>query len=201
MCPRTHVDRKRKRYDNAVDVVVRLHDPTDPSTERTAPSCSAHVQLDDVPRAPIQLSVGDEFRQHDGVVTMMMFYRRRASPKLCDDMTEVEYGGGGHRTRLRNDHEDQLVCLEVPPSSVYKGGSWRGASKGVARPRRRKPTPSRFAPPFPSPRRRGKEGVGEGKGKGGAAPPSLSYSDSRGGGAPLALAGPSLSQLGPNKAH
>ena len=27
--PRTLVDHKRKRYDNAVDVVVRLHDPTD----------------------------------------------------------------------------------------------------------------------------------------------------------------------------
>ena len=49
MCPRTLVDRKRKRYDNAVDVVVRLHDPTDPSTERTAPPSSAHVQLDDDP--------------------------------------------------------------------------------------------------------------------------------------------------------
>ena len=36
---------------NAVDVVERLHDPTDPSTERTAPPCSAHVQHDDVPRA------------------------------------------------------------------------------------------------------------------------------------------------------
>ena len=34
-----------------VDVVERLHDPTDPSTERTAPPCSAHVQLDDVPLA------------------------------------------------------------------------------------------------------------------------------------------------------
>ena len=42
-CPRTLVDRKRKRYDNAVDVVVRLHDPTDPSTERTAHPSSAHV--------------------------------------------------------------------------------------------------------------------------------------------------------------
>ena len=52
-CPRTLVDRKRKRYDNAVDVVVRLHDPTDPSTERTVPPSSAHVQLDDVPRTPI----------------------------------------------------------------------------------------------------------------------------------------------------
>ena len=50
MCPRTLVDRKRKRYDNAVDVVVRLHDSTDPSTKRTAPPSSAHVQLDDVPR-------------------------------------------------------------------------------------------------------------------------------------------------------
>ena len=88
---------------NAVDVVVRLHDPTDPSTERTAPSSSAHVQLDDDLRTPIQLSSGDELRQHDGVVTMMMFYRRWASPKLRDGMTEVEYGGGGHRTRLRND--------------------------------------------------------------------------------------------------
>ena len=95
MCPRALIDRKRKHYDNAVDVVVRLHDPTDPSTERTAPPRSAHVQLDDDPRAPIQQSVGDEFRQHDGVVTMMMFYRRRALPKLRDDMTEVEYGGGG----------------------------------------------------------------------------------------------------------
>ena len=34
---------------NAVDVVERLHDPTDPSTERTAPPCSAHVQHDEVP--------------------------------------------------------------------------------------------------------------------------------------------------------
>ena len=47
--PRTLVDRKQKRYENAVDVVVRLHDPTDPSIERTSPPSSAHVQLDDVP--------------------------------------------------------------------------------------------------------------------------------------------------------
>ena len=101
--PRTLVDRKRKRYENAVDVVIRLHDPTDPSTGRTAPPSSANVQLDNIPRTLIQQIVGDEFRQHDGVVTMMMLYRRRSSPKLRDDMTEVEYGGGGHRTRLRND--------------------------------------------------------------------------------------------------
>ena len=60
------------RYINAVDVVVRLHDLTDPSTESTAPPSSPHVQLDDVPRTPIQQSFTGEFRQHDGVVTVMM---------------------------------------------------------------------------------------------------------------------------------
>ena len=79
-----------------------------------APPSSAHVQLDDVPRTPIQLSFEEEFRQHDGVVTMMMFYQRRASPKHRYDIIEVEYGGGGHRTRLR-DPRDQLLSLEVPP--------------------------------------------------------------------------------------
>ena len=88
-CPRTLVDRKRKRHDNVVDVVVRLHDPTDPSTERTAPPSSAHVQLDDDPQTLIQHGVGDEFRQHDGVVTMMMFHRRRASPKLRNGIIKV----------------------------------------------------------------------------------------------------------------
>ena len=68
-CLRTLLDRKRKRYDNTVDVVVRLHDP---STERTAPPSSAHVQPDDVPRTPIQPSVEGEFRQHDGVVTVLL---------------------------------------------------------------------------------------------------------------------------------
>ena len=51
MCPRTLIDLKRKRQVNAVDVVERLHDPTDPSTECTAPPCTAHIQHDDVPRA------------------------------------------------------------------------------------------------------------------------------------------------------
>ena len=49
-CLRTLVDRKRKRYNNAVDVVVRFHDPTDPSTKSTTPPRSAHVQLGDIPR-------------------------------------------------------------------------------------------------------------------------------------------------------
>ena len=60
--PRTLVDHKRKRYENAVDVVECLHDLTDPSTECTAPPSSAHVQLDDVPRTPIQQSFIGEFR-------------------------------------------------------------------------------------------------------------------------------------------
>ena len=71
-CPRTLIDRKRKRYDNAVDVVVRLHDPIDPSTESTAPPRSAHVQLDDIPRSLGPVENEGEFRQHDGVATVMM---------------------------------------------------------------------------------------------------------------------------------
>ena len=46
---------KAEAFSNAVDVVERLRDPTNPSTERTTPPCSAHVQLDDVPRALDQL--------------------------------------------------------------------------------------------------------------------------------------------------
>ena len=61
-CPCTLIDRKRKRYDNAVDVVVRLHDPTDPSTEGTAPPRSADLQLGDVPRTLGPAEVEGEFR-------------------------------------------------------------------------------------------------------------------------------------------
>ena len=70
--PRTLVDRKRKHLINVVDVVVRLHDPTDPSTEDTTPPRSAHVQLGDVPRTLDPVEAEGEFRQHDGVVTVMM---------------------------------------------------------------------------------------------------------------------------------
>ena len=102
MCPRTLVDHKRKRYHNVVDVAVHLHDSTDPSTERTTPPCSAHVQPDDVPQTLIQPSVEGESRQHDGVVTILMYYSSRASPKLRYSIIEVDYGGGGHRTRLKD---------------------------------------------------------------------------------------------------
>ena len=86
---RTLVDRQRKRYYNAVDVVERLLDPIDQAPKLRHLRVLAHVQLDDVPRTPIQPSVEGEFRQHDGVVTMMMFYRRRASPKHRYDIIEV----------------------------------------------------------------------------------------------------------------
>ena len=71
VCLRTLVDRKRKRYDNAVDVVICLHDPTDPSTESMAPPRSAHVQLGDVPRTLDPAEAEGELRQHDGVTVMM----------------------------------------------------------------------------------------------------------------------------------
>ena len=71
-CPRTLVDRKRKRYDNAVDVVVRLHD-----RPILAPKlrhlCDMHtfgsVTFHEL---TIQLSVEGELHQHDGVMTVMM---------------------------------------------------------------------------------------------------------------------------------
>ena len=55
-----------------VAVVVRLHDPTDPSTKGAAPPQSAHVQLDDIPRTLDPAEVKGEFHQHDAVMTVMM---------------------------------------------------------------------------------------------------------------------------------
>ena len=63
---------KVEAFSNAVDVVERLRDPTDPSTERTSPPRSAHVQLGDVPRTLDPAKAEGEFRQHDGVMTVMM---------------------------------------------------------------------------------------------------------------------------------
>ena len=71
MCPRNLVDRKRKRYINVVDVVIRLDDPTDPSTEGTAPPRFAHIQLGHIPRTLDPAEVEGEFRQHDGMTVMM----------------------------------------------------------------------------------------------------------------------------------
>ena len=71
-CPRTLVDRKWKRYDNAVEVVVRLHHRPIlvPKVRHlrdlhTFSSVMSH-------ELTIQQSVEGELRQHDGVMTVMM---------------------------------------------------------------------------------------------------------------------------------
>ena len=63
---------KAEAFSNADDVVEHLYDPTDPSTKRTAPPCSTNIQHDDVPRALDLVDGEGEFRQHDGVATVMM---------------------------------------------------------------------------------------------------------------------------------
>ena len=62
---------KAEAFSNVVDVVERLHNPTDPSTERTAPPCSAHVQHNDVLRALDPIEDEEEFRQQDNMVRVM----------------------------------------------------------------------------------------------------------------------------------
>jgi len=52
-------------------------------------------------------------------------------------MVEVDYGGGGHHTRLR----DKLVCLWGAPSLVYKG-----VEEGEGRPLYGAPPPRPAAP-------------------------------------------------------
>ena len=63
---------KAEAFSNTVDVVERLRDPTDPSTERTTPPCSAHVQLNDVLQSLDPVENEGEFHQHDGMATVMM---------------------------------------------------------------------------------------------------------------------------------
>ena len=71
-CLRTLTDCKRKRYDNAVDVVVRLHDRPIlvPKVRHLRDlhmfgSVTFHELM-------IQQSVEEELRQHDGVLMVMM---------------------------------------------------------------------------------------------------------------------------------
>ena len=52
----TLVDRQQKRYENAVDVVVRLHGLTDQAPKLRHLRVLAHVQLDDDPRTPSKVS-------------------------------------------------------------------------------------------------------------------------------------------------
>ena len=78
MCPRTLVDRKRKHLVNTVDVVERLRDSTDPSTEHTTPPRLAHAQLDVVPHALDAVEDEGEFLQHDGGAMVMMMLPAQA---------------------------------------------------------------------------------------------------------------------------
>ena len=71
-CPCTLVDRKRKHYDKAVDVVVRLHDRPILAPKvrhlrnlHTFGSVTSH-------ELTMQQSVEGELHQHDGVMTVMM---------------------------------------------------------------------------------------------------------------------------------
>ena len=63
---------KVEAFSNVVDVVERLRDRTDPSTEHMAPPCSAHVQHDDVPGTLDPVENEGAFCQHDSVLTVMM---------------------------------------------------------------------------------------------------------------------------------
>src|SRR4051812_13234275 len=79
-------------------------------------------------------ALGEEFRQHDGVVTILMNYRRRALPKHRDNMTEVEYGGGGHPAEERS-RRSTCVSMGCPLPPYIK--EWRrgGPALSMVRPR------------------------------------------------------------------
>ena len=171
---RTLVDRQRKRL---VDVVVRHHNPTDQAPKLRHLRVLAHVQLDDDPRTPIQQNVREEFRQHDGVVTILMFYRRRASPKHRYNIIE-DYGGRGTPHTAKNMITWINLCVYGCPLPPYikdqrggAAGQEEGAPGGVLLP------PGVGFPPFPSWNRIREGGKRRERRKGGAAPLSLSYLD------------------------
>ena len=71
-CLRTLIDRKRKHYDNTLDVVIRLHDRPILAPKvrhlrdlHTFGSVTSH-------KLTIQQSVEEELHTHDGVMTVMM---------------------------------------------------------------------------------------------------------------------------------
>ena len=124
---------KAEAFDNAVDVVELLLVLTDQALNvrhlRVLHTFSAMTSLAFLIQQGVEEV--DEFRQHNGVVTMMMFYRCRASPKHRYDITEVEYGGGGHRTRLGEINRSTCVSMGCPPPPYIK--EWRRVPAGLMR--------------------------------------------------------------------
>ena len=87
-------------------------------------------------------------------------------------MIEVDYGGGGHRTRLRDPRDQLLLCLEVPPCPRIKRSKGEGAAgQGRARQGGVLLPPGVGLPPFLVQLGEGKEGKEKekegGGGKGG----------------------------------
>ena len=99
-----------------------------------------------------------------------MYYRRRASPKHRYSIIEVDYGGGGHRTWLK-DQTINCCVSRGAPASVYKG-SREGGRPAKVWSARRSPTPSGSrTPPFPSWNRIREKEKREGKKERGGRPP------------------------------
>src|SRR6187399_1383011 len=90
---------KAEASSDVVDVVERLRDPTDPSTERTAPPRSVHVQLDDVPRTldPVERHgrVSSARRRGDGYDVFTGAGLRLSSATVRPRCDSVE-GGTAH---------------------------------------------------------------------------------------------------------
>ena len=91
-CLRTLIEHKRKRYDNAVDVVVRLHDRLIlvPNVRHLRVQHTFISMTSSPSRSSKRGEVVDEFWQHDGVVMVLVKNNlRRASPKHYEN-----YDGG-----------------------------------------------------------------------------------------------------------
>ena len=107
---------KAEALSNTVDVVVRLHGPTDQAPKLRHLRVLAHVQLDDVPRVLYPDEDEGEFYQHDGVATVMM---KLPAQGLAKALRQYDWGG---KLWMGPPHmaKDQLVYLWCAPSLVYK---------------------------------------------------------------------------------
>ena len=91
-CLRTLVDRKWKHFINAVDVVVHLtiHPDQVPNVRHLCVQHTFSSMTSSPSRSSKRGKVVDEFRQHDGVMTVLVKNNlRRASPKHYEN-----YDGG-----------------------------------------------------------------------------------------------------------